>query len=242
MQRVVADKLLGDAVLDGIGLTARMLIVEPESTVGNRPFREAHAGCAETLRAYMDRMMTLLTRQPTTAPDAPDVLDPPAMTLTADARELWVKFHDVVERDLRPGGDLHSIRAFGAKMGEHAGRLAAVLTVYGNPDAMEVDREAVACGIRLAQHYAAEMLRLQGGASIAPDLRLTARLLAWWQGRSDPKCYLAAIYQRGPNTISDAATARRTVGLLEEHGWVRRLERDIVLDGSPRRDAWELVP
>lgn len=242
MQRVVADKLLGDAVLDGIGLTARMLIVEPESTLGNRPFREAHAVCAETLRAYMDRMMTLLTRQPTMAPDAPDVLDPPAMTLTADARALWVEFHDVVERDLRPGGDLHSIRAFGAKMAEHAGRLAAVLTVYGNPDAMEVDREAVACGITLAQHYAAEMLRLQGGALVSPDLRLAARLVAWWQGRPDPRCYLAAIYQRGLNAISDAATARRIVGVLEEHGWVRRLDPGIVLDGAPRRDAWVLVP
>ena len=49
MQRVVADKLLGDAVLDGIGLMARMLIVEPESTVGNRPFREAPAECAPIL-------------------------------------------------------------------------------------------------------------------------------------------------------------------------------------------------
>ena len=242
MQRVVADKLLGDAVLDGIGMMARMLIVEPESTVGTRLFREAPPHCAPTLRAYTDRMMTLLTRAPTTAADAPDVLDPPAMTLTAEARALWVGFHDAVEGDLGPSGALHSICAFGAKMGEHAGRLAAVLSVYEDPDAMEVSAEAMACGIALTQHYAGEMLRLHGGASLSPDLRLAARLLAWWQERRDPRCHLAAIYQTGPRPLRDAEIVRRIVGLLEEHGWVSRLPAGSVLDGAPKRDAWELVP
>jgi len=171
-----------------------------------------------------------------------DVLDPPAMTLTADARAMWIAFHDAVERDLAPGDGLHTIQAFGAKMAEHAGRLAAVLSVYAVSDAMEVDAEAMACGIALAQHYAAETLRLQGGATVSPDLRLAARLLVWWQARPDPRCHLAAIYQTGPSALRDAATARRIVTVLEEHGWVRRLPAGTSLDGAPRRDAWELVP
>ena len=222
MQRVVADKLLGDAVLDGIGLMARMLIVEPESTIGSRSFREDPPECAPVLRAYMDTMLVLLTRPPVTAPDTRDVLDPPIMTLTPDARAMWVGFHDAVESDLRRGGELHPIRVFGAKMAEHAGRLAAVLSVYADPDAMEVNAEAMACGIDLAKHYATEMLRLQGGAAISPDLRLAERLLAWWQARPDPQCHLAAIYQTGPGAVRDAATARRIVGILEEHGFVLR--------------------
>ena len=48
--------------------------------------------------------------------------------------------------DLHPGGELHAIRAFGAKMGEHAGRLAAVLSV-ADPDASRTPS-----GITLAQH------------------------------------------------------------------------------------------
>ncbi len=242
MQRVVADKLLGDAVLDGIGMTARMLIVEPESTIGIRPFREAPAACSEVLRAYSDRIIELLNRQPTTAPDSPCVLDPPAMTLPAETRALWVDFHDAVERDLAPGGALHSIRAFGAKMAEHAGRLAAVLTVYADAGTMEVGAEALACGIMLAQHYAAEMLRLQGGATVSPDLRLAARLVTWWETRPDPRCHLAAIYQTGPGALRDSATARRIIGILVEHGWLVRLPIGTEIDGSRRRDAWELVP
>jgi hypothetical protein len=100
----------------------------------------------------------------------------------------------------------------------------------------------MACGIALAQHYAAEMLRLKGAGTIAPDLRLAARLLAWWQARPDPRCHLAGMYQRGLNAIGDAATARRIVSILEEHCWITRLPANTVIDGAPRKEAWELLP
>jgi hypothetical protein len=100
----------------------------------------------------------------------------------------------------------------------------------------------MACGIMLAQHYAAELLRLQGACAVAPDLRLAHQLLAWWQRQPDPRCHLAAVYQRGPNPLRDSATARRIVDILEKHGQVRHLPAGTMLEGSPRRDAWELVP
>jgi hypothetical protein len=162
--------------------------------------------------------------------------------LSDAARRDWILFYNTVERDLADDGALRSIRAFGAKMAEHAGRLAAVLATYADPDAMEVDGNAMAGGIALAQFYAAEMLRLQSAGAVAPDLRLAATLLGWWQARPDPRCHLAAIYQRGPNALRDAATARRIVTILAEHAWVRRLPTGTVIDGAPRRDAWELVP
>ena len=242
MQAAVADKLMGDPMLEGIGVLARVLLVAPESTAGTRLFQEPSSTCSDALCSYSDRLTALLTRAPKMAPDAQNVLDPPTMQLTPDANSLWVEFHDAVECDLAAGGALHAIRAFGAKMAEHAGRLAAVLTVYETPDAIEVDAKAMACGITLVQHYAAEMLRLQGRATISPDLRLADRLLAWWQARPDPRCHLAAIYQRGLNAIGNAATARRIVTVLEDHGWVLKLPANTVLEGSPRREAWVLVP
>jgi hypothetical protein len=97
-------------------------------------------------------------------------------------------------------------------------------------------------GIRLAQHYAAEMLRLVGGVAIELDLQLAQRLLAWWQARPDLRCYLAEIYQTGPSAIREAAIARRIIAILEEHRWIRRLKPGTGLDGMARRDAWVLVP
>jgi hypothetical protein len=242
MQGVVADRLFGNAMLDGIGLLARFLVVAPDSTAGTRLFREPPAVCRSMLDQYNTRLTAMLSRSPVLAPGTTDVLDPPDMSLSGSARRDWIAFYDTVERELAERGELRSIRAFGAKMAEHAGRLAAVLAAYADPDAMEVDGDAMGGGIALAQYYAAEMLRLQSAGAVAPDLRLAARLLAWWQARADPQCHLAAIYQIGPGALRNAADARRIVGMLEEHGFVLRLPAGTVVDGAARRDAWELVP
>lgn len=241
MQQAVADNLLGDAMLDDMGTLARVLVVAPMSTIGTRMFREAPLECRAILDNYNATLRTLLLRPPVTRPGDSDVLDPPIMCLDADARRLWIAFHDQVERDLCEDGTLHSVRAFGAKLADHAGRLAAVLALYADVDAMVVRSEQMACGIELARHYAAEALRLKGGAAVAPTLRHAQHLLAWWQARQNPQCHLAQIYQ-GLNAIGDAATARKLVTVLEEHGWVRRLLAGTTIDGAPRRDAWELVP
>ena len=70
----------------------------------------------------------------------------------------------------------------------------------------------------------------------------TSRALSPLPPRPDPLCHLAAIYQTSPGALRDAATARRLAAILEEHGCVLRLPAATVVDGAPRRDAWELVP
>lgn len=242
MQGAVASLLFGDAMLGGIGTLARMLTVAPETAAGTRMFREASAVADAALAEYDDRLTELLTRTPRTARDAPDVLDPPALALDHDARQSWIKFHDHVERMLQPDGKLAAIRAFGSKLPEHAGRLAAVLAVYADPETMHVTGRQMALGIELAEHYAAELARLGEAASVAPHLQLAQRLLTWWQARPDPRCHLVAIYQHGPYALRDAEAAKKTVTVLEESGWIVRLPAETMLDGKARRDAWALVP
>ncbi len=242
MQPSVAPRLFSDAMLSGIGVLARVLLVAPASLAGTRMWREPAACAAGALQDYGTRLLGFLGRAPRTDADDPDVLDPPPMPLHPDATKMFVAFHDACEEAQLPEGSLAPIRAFASKAHEHAGRLAAVLTCYADPAAMMVTPEAMAGGIELVQHYAGELIRLADGAALDPDLQLAARLLAWWQARPDPRCHLAAIYQRGLNAIADAATARRIVAVLEDHGWVRRLQGGTVLDGAARRDGWELVP
>lgn len=241
MQPVVADRLFGDAMLDGIGMLARTLLVAPDSTAGTRMFREPPASCGYNLDRYTARMTLLLQRPPAMRPGADGVLDPPALSLTPEAERLWIAFHDYAEAAIGAGGAWRTIRAFGAKAAEHAGRLGAVLAIYSDPDTMTVQAEHIACGIALTQHYAGELLRLMGAASITPDLRQADALLRWWQARGSPRCHLAEIYQRGPNAIRSAEAARKAVATLHGHGWVRQLPPDAECEGKARREAWELV-
>lgn len=133
LQPIVAERLLGDVLFDGIGLIARMLIVAPDTTAGTRFFREAPHGAADALESYNDRLRYLLLKPTVTRTDMEDVLDPPTMRLHSDAVRAWISFHDSCEGAIATEGVLVPIRAFAAKLAEHAGRLAAVLTVYDTP-------------------------------------------------------------------------------------------------------------
>ena len=241
MQNTVAAKFFGDATLGGIGTLARVLTVAPDTAAGTRLYRDTSFAASVHIGDYCARIDALLSRPPCTVPDEADVLDPPALTLDAAARTKWIAFHDDAERAIAPSGLLAPIRAFGSKLAEHAGRLAAVLSTYADPETMSFSAANMECGIALAQHYAAELLRLGEASQVAPDLQLAQRLLAWWQARPNGRCHLAEIYQCGPYAVRDAATAKRIVAILEEHGWIERLPAGTMFDGASKRDAWELL-
>jgi hypothetical protein len=61
---------------------------------------------------------------------------------------------------------------------------------------------------------------------------VAAKLLTRLQARPGRWCHLAGIYQLGPGTLRDAATARRAMSILEEHGWVTQLVAGTEVDGA----------
>ncbi|MDE2318952.1 MAG: DUF3987 domain-containing protein [Rhodospirillales bacterium] len=240
VQPGVAESLTCDPAFADIGLLARMLITAPASAAGTRFYREAPKEAGIVLAKYKDRLSHFLNKAPRML-EGSGGLDPQPIALSHDGRGMLVAFHDDVERGLAPEGEYSTLRGFASKMAEHAGRIAAILELYGNPEAEEVSAASMANGIALAEYYAGEMKRLAEGASITPDLKLARSLADWWKvGR--PQRHLAEIYQRGPGRLRDAATAKRIIAILEDHGWITRLPPGSVLDGKPRRDAWELSP
>ena len=241
VQPVAAGAFFGDATLASLGTLARVLMVWPESTAGSRMYRDPDPAAQLALADYDRNLSALLDRTPRLLPDDGG-LDPKPLRLSHEAASMWRGFHDLIERQLSIGGALAPILAFASKLPEHAARLAAVLTAYRDPDAIEVSADAMMCGTELAQYYAAEALRIGHAAMVPQDLQLAARLRDWWQARDDPRCHLSMIYQLGPGELRDAATARRIADVLEERGWIRRLPAGTVIDGMGRRECWELVP
>lgn len=240
-QPAVAATLLGDAMLDDMGLLARCLTVQPETTIGTRMWRDTAPASTAALDGYNRRLGSLLRESPATNPEDAGELRPRPVPFSAEAAALWIAFHDKVETDLAEGRLLRPIRGFGAKMAEHAGRLAGALTIYAERHAAEVTGEAMRCGIALAQHYAGEALRLHGAAHVPPGLTMAANLLRWWQARENPLADLATIYQRGPQGLRTAEKAREAVAVLTDHGQVRRCRSGTLYEGKARRDVWMLT-
>ena len=241
VQPVVAETVLSDNLLNGIGFIARMLIAAPPSTAGTRLHREAPIGTSMQIENYNQRLRFLLLRG-TASGNSTEGVNPPVMRLESGARTAWITFHDACERALAANGPLAEIRAFAAKLPEHAGRIAAVLAMYADPETMVVPPWAMECSIALATYYANELLRLRSGAAVGMELQQAQRLLVWWQNLPSPELHLTTVYQNGPASLRHSKDARRAIATLEEHGWAERLPPGSVVEGTPRKYAWRLVP
>lgn len=241
MQPGAAARLVGDPMLNDLGLGARLLIVAPESTAGSRLFKLPSAVSEAALAAYNERITTLLKRPPRFRDGATNMLDPLPLPLSEEATTCWIDFFNEFEGSQGEGGALAPIRAWASKAAEHAGRLAAVLTLYADSDATEVGVDAMRNGIELARHYAEEMLRLAGSSHVQPDLWLAQEVLDWLREKSLATFHLAQVYQSGPSAVRDAETARRMMDILAEHGLVEALGAGTVIDGVPRKEAWRLT-
>jgi hypothetical protein len=62
-------------------------------------------------------------------------LAPRVLPLSPGARDVLQAFALALEAAQAKGGDLEGVRPFASKAAEHAARLAAVLTLFANPDA-----------------------------------------------------------------------------------------------------------
>ena len=241
-QPEVANIWLRDQLLIGQGLLSRLLISAPDSAMGTRMSHDEAPGTDRDLSLYEARLLSILQTPLPLAPGKNNELEPRQLPLSATAQVIWRGFADHIETEIAPGGDLEPVRGLANKLPEHAARLAAVLTLVRDIHAVEVVDAELAAGIELAQHYAAEALRLHGISRIGAGLRQALELLDWLLVRwNEEAISLPDIYQRGPNSIRDADTAKKVVAILVEHSWLFRITEGAVVNRVRRRDAWKIV-
>jgi Protein of unknown function (DUF3987) len=238
----VADILFRDPLLADQGLLSRLLVTAPASAAGSRMWREERPETDRDLKRYGARLLNILEAPLPLSPGETNELEPRPLLLAPEASRLWILFADYIEKAIGQGGALEPVRGLANKLPEHAARLAAVLSVVRDLDSAAISADEMRAGIRLAEHYAAEALRLFGTSRVNRELLLAQRLLAWLLRQwPEPAVSLPDIYQRSLNSIRDQATARKLVSILEDHGWLVRLMEGAVVAGQRRREAWRIV-
>jgi hypothetical protein len=239
-QPVIAERALSDDVLAGQGFLARCLLAWPESTAGRRPYR------AESLRDdpalnQMARRLGELHRDPLPlAPEERQELQPPRLHLSDAAKSAWVKLHDGIEREMRPGGRFVTVKPWASKTPEQALRIAGVLSLLESGAVIEADTLARAA--ELALWHLNEAVRLAGTAELSPEVRNAEALLNWCHDTGRTLLHSRDALRLGPARIRERGTFMRAIEELERAGWAERIKGGMTLDGTHRRNVWRIIP
>lgn len=239
-QPLVAAELLADPIYQDQGFLARVLISWPDTTAGTRLYVNSDPSQEAAIGRYWLALTTLLYRPYPLRPDTRNELAPRALSLSVEAKAVWVTTFNRIERQLGEGGVLEPIRGFASKAAEHAARLAGVLTLIAQPEATVIDANTITCGLLLMDYYLTEALRIHDSGIADPELQAAQRLLDWLHGLNETHVHLAKVYQCGPSGIRDAKTARRLLDVLVKHRWLTKLDDGVVIDGKLRKDVWRI--
>ena len=239
IQPSAVEDFINDPLANGQGLMARFLICQPTSRIGTR-LRLAEVPAATTeVDRLAHHLQRLLSRPLALADGRRNELAPPILTLAPDARVVLTMFAREVEKAQAAGGHFEDCRAMASKIAEQAARLAGVMTLFADQEAMTITAETMADATTIATFYAREAARLKEAAVVPPHVADAERMRRWlltsW-GEGFISAGIAA--QRGPFKLTERT--RKALQLLASYGWLIEANGAEV-DGRPRREAWRVV-
>ncbi|HEY5851077.1 MAG TPA: DUF3987 domain-containing protein [Lysobacter sp.] len=227
-----------DDVLARQGFLARALICWPISMAGTRQYVEADLSTDSVIQTYWRHIKVLLSTPYPLRPETTNELEPPALTLSADAKARWIVCANVIEADM--AGPYAQVKAWASKAPAQILRMAGVLTLLENPHASEVQVEAIERAALLVAHYLGEACRIIGTAVLPVETRHAMLLLDWCRDTGRDRLYSSAALRLGPNAIRHKEAFDEAMKVLERAGWAIPLLPGVEVDGRQRRRAWSI--
>jgi replicative DNA helicase len=225
VQPEVLRGLAGRPGFGGRGLLARFLYSLPESLVGRR-----QAGAPPVPPAVADRYTRELQALAASLAVPAGDDGPALLVLDQAAGELLLAF----ERDLEPRlaagtGDLAHLAGWAAKLAGATCRLAGLLHLAGHLRdgwAQPIGADTFAGATRLAGYlvdHALAVFDLMGADPRVDDARW---LLDWINRTGQAQFSRRDAHQAARGRFRKAADLEPALALLEEHGWLRRVDAD----------------
>jgi putative DNA primase/helicase len=133
--------------LHGNGLMARFLFFYPESTLGFRDVYKHDPVPQATADRYHDEITRLLNIPVPINEFGQET--PQRLTLSNEARSLWLAFSEQIETRMRPGGDLRDMSDWASKLPGQCLRVAGLLRLAIAPESVTVDADSMGRAIDL---------------------------------------------------------------------------------------------
>lgn len=217
MQQNVYSEFIGNGQAKGMGTLARFLIAKPTSLMGTRFYQEPKSESPAVAR-FNNRIIELL--------DTPrnyeyDNLKPQILTLSIEAKKLWVQFYNSIEAELV--NELDPIKAWGAKCADNASRLASQFQIFKKQE-LVIDTDSMISAIRVIEYFLNEQLRLEQSG----DLVNKQKMLDWLIQECKEKLFVVEyeIQQKCPYEFRGKKTLRKKVidelisdGLIQRKGF-----------------------
>lgn len=196
MQPGAAHQWLSNPTLRDQGIFSRLLVAAPKSLAGTRFHRPHRPELKRDLAAFNKHLGALLSHPLPASADKRGELEPRLLGVAPDACDMLVQFSDSIERQMGPDGKLSPVKGLAGKASDHAVRLAAVVGLFENLAQPLLDRGLMARGIKLAQWYLDEALRLTEAEAFPPDLLNAEKTLEWLQAHKEGETFsLPCLYR-----------------------------------------------
>jgi Protein of unknown function (DUF3987) len=218
MQQNVFNTFIGNGQAKGMGTLARFLIAKPTSLMGTR-FYEEPKPINQCMLGFINRIIELL-ETPRNYEDG--YLKPKVLTLSLEAKELWIAFYNRIEKEL--GNELEPVNAWGAKCADNVSRLASQFHAFkGN--GLEINSDCMISAIKVLEYFLNEQLRLEQSSELVSK----QKMLDWLIKKCQEKGFIieSEIQQfcqyefRGKNTIR-----KEIINKLIEENYIQRVGLD----------------
>jgi putative DNA primase/helicase len=205
------------------GFLARFLVAQPESTQGRRMFQEAPEHWPALSRFH--RRLADLLDHPLRFEER-GALAPVVLDLDPAAKAAWIEFHDTIEAELAPGGDMAEARDVASKAGDNAARLAALFHVFEHGPAGTVSADDMRRAAGIVAWHLFEARRFLNQIAV-PEAVADAIALEAWMIQKCKADHLAALpisvlHKSAPNRLRKKAPLEAALDELESAYRIRR--------------------
>lgn len=215
----------------GRGLLARILYSLPTSTVGRRKIAPppVPADVADTYEAEVKALVASLA----------DLAEPVELTLRPDADEHLRQFEAEIEPQLGDHGTLAHIADWGSKLAGATLRIAGLIHLaerFHSGWATPVNAGALHAGIRIGRYYLSHALAVFDNVMSADPVVDEARTFLDWirshaeHGKFTRRDLFSGVARTRFSKVADLEPG---LALLEQHGYIRRMESTRSGPGRP---------
>jgi len=227
LQPQAAAGFLSDPVLRDQGLLSRILVAAPSSLAGTRLHKPVAAEDEAAIEAFGDTIKRILSIPTPLAEGKRNELEPRSLKLTDDAKKLFYKASDHIERQMGKDGGLEGLKDVGAKTPENAARIAAILTIIENNAAQSITADTMLQALTLADWYLGEAARLHEARRTDPQLVVAQDLLEWILASGLRQINPRDIMRNGPKRLRIRAALKPILTILVDHNWLTPLPNGI---------------